>query len=78
MAKLYSQKSSFDYEETFSLMAMIKSIKILLSITAYYDYGIWQMDVKFLNGYLEENIYIMQLDCNTQNYIIIVYDMFRV
>ena len=43
---------------------MIKSIGILLSIAAYYDYEIWQMDVKtaFLNGYLEENIYMMQPD----------------
>ena len=64
MAKGYGQKSSFDYDETFSPMAMIKSIKILLSIAAYYDYEIWQMDVKtaFLNGYLEENIYMMQPD----------------
>ena len=64
VAKGYSQKSSFDYEETFSPVAMIKSIRILLSIAAYYDYEIWQMDVKtaFLNGYLEENIYMMQPD----------------
>ena len=60
--KGYSQKSGFDYEETFLPVAMIKSIKILLSIETYYIYEIWQMDVKtaFLNGYLEENIYMMQ------------------
>ena len=64
VAKGYSKKSGFDYEETFSPMAMIKSIRILLSIAAYYDYEIWKMDVKtaFLNGYLEENIYMMQPD----------------
>ena len=41
---------------------MHKSIKILLSISAHYDYEIWQMDVKttFLNGNLEEEIYMMQ------------------
>ena len=38
--KGYSQKSGFDYEETFSLVAMTKSIRILLSIAAYYDYEI--------------------------------------
>ena len=55
---------SFDYEETFSLVAMIKSIRILLSITAYMDYEIWQMNVKinFLNGSLEETIYMVQLE----------------
>ena len=42
VAKDYSQKSGFDYEETFSPMAMIKSIRILLSIVASYDYEIWQ------------------------------------
>ena len=41
---------------------MLKSIRILLSITAHYDYEIWQMNVKiaFLNGNLEEEIYMMQ------------------
>jgi len=41
---------------------MIKSIRILLSIATFYNYEIWQMDVKtaFLNGNLEENIYMVQ------------------
>lgn len=31
-------------------------------IAAHYDYEIWQMDVKttFLNGFIEENIYMQQ------------------
>ncbi|GKB75210.1 retrotransposon protein, putative, ty1-copia subclass [Tanacetum coccineum] len=51
-----------DYEETFSLVANIKAIRILIAITAYYDYEIWQMDVKtaFLNGRLSEVIYMVQ------------------
>ena len=34
----------------------------MLTIAAYHDYEIWQMDVKtvFLNGYLEEEVYISQ------------------
>ena len=41
---------------------MLKSVQILLVITAFYDYEIWQMDVKiaFLNGFLEEELYMMQ------------------
>ncbi|KAI5327420.1 hypothetical protein L3X38_026816 [Prunus dulcis] len=41
---------------------MIKSICILLAIAAYYDYKIWQMDVKtaFLNGHFQEEIYMDQ------------------
>nr|GEV21897.1 zinc finger, CCHC-type [Tanacetum cinerariifolium] len=48
-----------DYEETFSPIADIRAIRILIDIVVFYDYEIWQMDVKtaFLNGYLnEENI----------------------
>ena len=53
-----------DYKETFSPVAMLKSIRILLSIAASLDYEIWQMDVKmaFLNGYLNESIHMMQLE----------------
>ena len=40
VAKDYSQKSSFDYEETFAPIAMLKSIRILLSITVHFDYEI--------------------------------------
>ena len=34
----------------------------MLEIAAFYDYEIWQMDVKtaFLNGFLEEELYMMQ------------------
>ncbi|KAL0401890.1 UNVERIFIED_CONTAM: hypothetical protein Slati_4218900 [Sesamum latifolium] len=41
---------------------MAKSIRILLAIAAWYDYEIWHMDVKmaFLNGFVEEEIYMDQ------------------
>ena len=41
---------------------MIRSIRIILAIAAYYDYEIWQMDVKtaFLNGILEKDVYMTQ------------------
>ena len=37
VAKGYRQRQVVDYDETFSPVAMIKSIRILLSITAYYN-----------------------------------------
>ena len=46
VAKGYTQKEGIDYEETFFLVAMLKSIRILLAIAASLDYEIWQMDVK--------------------------------
>ena len=62
VAKGYTQKEGFDYEETFSPVVMIKSIRILLFIVAHMDYEIWQMDVKtaFLNRSLKETIYMVQ------------------
>ena len=62
VAKGYTQKVGINYEETFSTVAMLKSIRILLLIAAHYDYEIWQMDVKtaFLNGYIREEIYMGQ------------------
>ena len=64
MAKGYRQIHGIDYDETFSPVAMLKSIQIILAIFAYYDYEIWQMDVKtaFLNGILEETMYMTQLE----------------
>ena len=64
VAKGYTQKEGIDYEETFSPVAMLKSIQILLAVAASLDYEIWQMDVKItiLNGSLEEDIYMQQLE----------------
>nr|GEW68025.1 zinc finger, CCHC-type [Tanacetum cinerariifolium] len=51
-----------DYEETFSPVADIRAIRILIAIVAYYDNEIWQMDDKtaFLKGYLNEEVYMEQ------------------
>ena len=60
--KGFKQTHGIDYDETFSPIVMLKSIRILLAIVAYYDYEIWKMDVKiaFLNGNLLEEVYITQ------------------
>ncbi|GJU54949.1 retrotransposon protein, putative, ty1-copia subclass [Tanacetum coccineum] len=60
VAKGYTQFYGVDYEETFSPVAEIRAIRILISIAAYYNYKIWKMDIKttFLNGYLDEDIYM--------------------
>ncbi|GJW93356.1 retrotransposon protein, putative, ty1-copia subclass [Tanacetum coccineum] len=62
VAKDYTQLYGVDYEETSLPVADIRAIRILISIAALYDYEIWQMDVKiaFLNGYLDEDIYMVQ------------------
>ena len=52
--KGFRQVQSVDYDESFSLVSMLKSVRIMLAIAAFYDYEVWQMDVKtaFLNGFL--------------------------
>ena len=64
VAKGVTLKEGIDYEETFSLVAMLKSLRIPLSIIACLDYEIWQIDVKttFLSGNLEEDIYMQKLE----------------
>ncbi|GJR74073.1 retrotransposon protein, putative, ty1-copia subclass [Tanacetum coccineum] len=62
VAKGFTQTYGVDYEETFSPVADIRAIRILIAIAAFYDYEIWQMDVKtaFLNGHLSEEVYMTQ------------------
>ncbi|KAI3723535.1 hypothetical protein L2E82_35178 [Cichorium intybus] len=62
VAKGFTETPGVDYDETFSPVAKIKSIRIMLAIAAFHDYEIWQMDVKtaFLNGKLTEDVYMNQ------------------
>ncbi|GKC68822.1 retrotransposon protein, putative, ty1-copia subclass [Tanacetum coccineum] len=64
VAKGYTQTYRIDYEETFSPIADIRAIRILIAIATIYDYEICKMDVKTanLNGYLYEDIYMVQPD----------------
>ena len=63
VAKGFWQVQGVDYDETFSPVAMLKSVWIMLAIAAFYDYEIWQMDVKtaFLKWiFLKKELYMMQ------------------
>lgn len=62
--KEFTPKEGIDYEETFLPVAILMSIRVIFSITALYNYQIWQIDVKttLLNGSLDEFIYLMQPD----------------
>ncbi|KAL0444717.1 UNVERIFIED_CONTAM: hypothetical protein Slati_2194400 [Sesamum latifolium] len=62
VAKGYTQRPGVNFEETYLPVAMAKSIRILLAIAAWYDYKIWQMDMKiaFLNGFIEKEIFMDQ------------------
>ena len=62
VAKGFWQVQGVDYDETFSPVAMLKSVWIMLAIAAFYNYEIWQIDIKtaFLNGCLKEEMYMIQ------------------
>ena len=65
VAKGYTQKEGKDYFYTYSPVARLMTIRVLLSLAASYDLLVHQkMDVKiaFLNGELEEEIYMDQSD----------------
>src|SRR4051812_5132182 len=64
VAKGYAQKEEEDFFDTYSLVARLTTIRVLLSLAASHGLLIHQMDVKtaFLNGELKEEIYMQQPD----------------
>ena len=64
MAKGYTQKEGEDFFDTYSPIARLTTIRVLLSLAASHGLLVHQMDVKtaFLNGELDEEIYMDQPD----------------
>ena len=60
----FSQIEGIDYDETFVLVTRYSSIRSILALSAQMGWRIHQMDVKivFLNGIIEEQVYIKQLE----------------
>ena len=67
VAKGYTQKKDFDYFDTFAPVTRIASIRVLFALASIHKLVIHQMDVKtaFLNGELEEEIYMDHEGCLT-------------
>lgn len=68
----FAQKESFNYDEIYSPVAKMTTIRTILSVGNQKKYYFEQMDVKnaFLNGRLEEDIYIYPpegVDCKEGN-----------
>jgi len=64
VAKGYAQKEEEDFFDTYSPVARLTTIRVLLSLAASHGLLVHQMDVKtaFLNGELNEEIYMQQPD----------------
>ncbi|CAM8896855.1 unnamed protein product [Rhodiola kirilowii] len=62
VAKGYSQTYGIDYFDTFSPVAKLTSIKLLISLAASHHWPLHQLDIKnaFLHGDLQEPIYMEQ------------------
>ena len=60
VAKGFTQKEGINYNEAFSPLSKKDSLRIIVTLVAYFDLELQQMDVKtaFHNGNLEEEVYI--------------------
>ena len=64
MAKGFTKKEGIDYKDTFSSVSKKDSFRIIMELAAHFDLELHQMDMKtaFLNGNLDEDIYMEQLE----------------
>ncbi|GJZ93675.1 retrovirus-related pol polyprotein from transposon TNT 1-94 [Tanacetum coccineum] len=62
VAQGYNQQEGINFDETYSPVARLESIKILLAYACAYDFKLFQMDVKstFLKGFINEEVYVAQ------------------
>jgi hypothetical protein len=61
VAKGNSQVKGLDLDKTFTPIARLESIRILLAYATHHDFKLYQMDVKsaFLNEPIKEEVYVL-------------------
>ena len=62
VAKGFAQVEGLDFGETFSPVARLEAIRILLAYASHHNMKLFQMDVKsaFLNGFINELVFVEQ------------------
>ena len=58
----YNQEEGIDFDETFTLIARLEAIRLLLAFACHINFKLFQMDVKSdsLNGFIQEEVYVEQ------------------
>ncbi|GJR51442.1 retrovirus-related pol polyprotein from transposon TNT 1-94 [Tanacetum coccineum] len=62
VAQGYNQQEGINYDETYTPIARLEFIRILLAYACVLDFKLFQMDVKsvFLNSFINEEVYVAQ------------------
>ncbi|GAA0169711.1 hypothetical protein LIER_24131 [Lithospermum erythrorhizon] len=62
VAQGYTQVEGIDFEETFTSVAKLEAIRLLLALACLLKFKLYQIDINiaFLNGIVQEEVYVEQ------------------
>ena len=58
--RVFSQVQGVDYDEIFSSVAMLKSVRFMLALAAFMKSGRWMSKTSFLTSFRKERLYVIQ------------------